>query len=1276
MVRKVKKCKTTQKPHWLRVLKTQEHPKIKELVDLEDNECELPEWSNDETQNQFWSEVDANFKFHLNNIFPPENAAGGDEPNDGTENGGDSASREKLEADAQQFISATADAIREEVLRYEEPVVSNHMIHLVTVMQGLLGNNVIKQQVRIHITDLMNVWCQKKLIMNESVSLCALLFLLKKSVEPTALKADVHRVFQFREALRFSFSSGEPNPVIMKLLLELPRKPIYLECKEGRAFIALSMSLDPGITEDIHEVIKKALETCKTTDAQSYGAIYCQAWQTSPQPVKEVIERKFKNYMHHFFMFQRKGLALSELGANVFQIAKTFHAQRTNLAVKKMLSGIYSTLLWMFLEDGSNNNRCNAAQVLFDAYPMDKPGAGREENTLFLGEQHRVMTNLLTDRCHLIRIIAVRQICGIMAEYWVVIPRDILKDWIKIIVEQLANDAADIEVRRSVYRSIPKLFANVNAEEYLKDVLPRLGNNFHDVNQNVRLAFAEMLIAMKKSTTMKFWDVVPIEHIVVRLELESQFVGSKLVDLIFDSFLAPHFPPDSILRRLSQLIVMNRNSARKFFLFSECRLNASRAIELMLMILAKMYTHVKTMLQQKRRSSSNTALSILQENNPKQKNKKSKKKKKKLFCGKENVSLDTTSDREDTEDETVTEEEKNKDIYLQLDPSNPHVSQGFIDIVCTLWTVHSHTYLKPEHAAHLKNLHDLCASCVPLFLRYFKDNAIFGSVLYLCSLVPLQVLKPVSTIEGMLLSQIKKMTLSDKQDNITMRVHPLCMWGRGTDILEIAQDWMNEAFRIENLNSSVMEGGNRRRRIVNFEKTHEAKPRMGLRLLAAVLDQPVTKTKVIERNYEQLMEFWLFMSKIKALVDSRMMSGEPFDHPLLSDEFLQECFKQYILLIPTLDVKDCTSENKINSREEFKFIFRWSTECLIRAVPEEIPSDPHRSSNVGANPFSRQPLPIIMVKDILEVAANMVAIGHIDEIFSCEAGRFCLAMLRTGCKMMFVRSVTRYLSVFMVYLKHYHKQDKLNLFRSVTITIVMEILNTFAEVRYDLNTVQRLLENVTEVKGFLSSVLSAWKLYGKSSSKFVHRLARSFVVNIIKIMKHEISVLQLVDSVKKVQDLPCLACMLVLLVQSSDQFDYVFLEELKIYFDSEDFLKDPLLLVSGFSLLHLLAHSPGKFKKPDLTPVLEAAQAAFSKYEEHVKEHNITTEFIDTANTSAKLNVMAELKALKKATRTQLLGNDALELWEVDELVRQQLQCEEEEEEEEEAVVEEEEEAV
>lgn len=74
-----------------------------------------------------------------------------------------------------------------------------------------------------------------------------------------------------------------------------------------------------------------------------------------------------------------------------------------------------------------------------------------------------------------------------------------------------AADTASAEVRRTVWRGLQSFLSSEPAFAYLQQILPNLRDYIHDVNQSVRTAFIQLLIALrdKRDPGFKFTSVVP-----------------------------------------------------------------------------------------------------------------------------------------------------------------------------------------------------------------------------------------------------------------------------------------------------------------------------------------------------------------------------------------------------------------------------------------------------------------------------------------------------------------------------------------------------------------------------------------------------------------------------------------------------------------------------------------------------------------------------------------------------------------------------------------------
>ncbi len=89
-------------------------------------------------------------------------------------------------------------------------------------------------------------------------------------------------------------------------------------------------------------------------------------------------------------------------------------------------------------------------------------------------------------------------------------------------------------------------------------MLPQLSLLIHDSAERVRSAFVDLLCEIKNIKTIRFFDVVPVEHLLARLEL-GKFSPISLISSCFSSVLIsiPVFPidPESVGKKLTKLLL-------------------------------------------------------------------------------------------------------------------------------------------------------------------------------------------------------------------------------------------------------------------------------------------------------------------------------------------------------------------------------------------------------------------------------------------------------------------------------------------------------------------------------------------------------------------------------------------------------------------------------------------------------------------------------------------------------------------------------------------------
>ena len=142
------------------------------------------------------------------------------------------------------------------------------------------------------------------------------------------------------------------------------------------------------------------------------------------------------------------------------------------------------------------------------------------------------------------------------------------------IVAVHASDASSPAVRAAAVDAVAILLGEGRTHAVLRPLLPSIGNLIHDRSDKVRLAVANMLLLVKKTRGMKYYHVVPANHLLARLADEGRGrndpsgpVARALSDLLGNSF----FPTGSditmmdIVNRTMRLLTDSPRAAAVFY---------------------------------------------------------------------------------------------------------------------------------------------------------------------------------------------------------------------------------------------------------------------------------------------------------------------------------------------------------------------------------------------------------------------------------------------------------------------------------------------------------------------------------------------------------------------------------------------------------------------------------------------------------------------------------------------------------------------------------------
>uniref|UniRef100_A0A1I7XKL7 Condensin complex subunit 1 n=1 Tax=Heterorhabditis bacteriophora TaxID=37862 RepID=A0A1I7XKL7_HETBA len=229
---------------------------------------------------------------------------------------------------------------------------------------------------------------------------------------------------------------------------------------------------------------------------------------------------------------------------------------------KAKYDGMLIGLLCFNVQAHNDKIRYAASSILLSFYPLiDDDEFKRVE---CLEKQHKVLENMLKDDCVMIRTEASKKILRILSLFWTYIPKQFIKNYLTYIIDKLARDNV-VGIRLAGIRYLLPVPSCLNASEH---ALKCIGlNGINDKNERVRIAAFQMLRALKGHRYIRFFDVVSMDDILARLEIEpSESVRKEIVPLIFKSFFPDrdHVDQNERMRRASFLVKQGRICALTF----------------------------------------------------------------------------------------------------------------------------------------------------------------------------------------------------------------------------------------------------------------------------------------------------------------------------------------------------------------------------------------------------------------------------------------------------------------------------------------------------------------------------------------------------------------------------------------------------------------------------------------------------------------------------------------------------------------------------------------
>merc|ERR1719234_2989288 len=485
-----------------------------------------------------------------------------------------------------------------------------------------------------------------------------------------------------------------------------------------------------------------------------------------------------------------------------------------------MITRLLEPILWRHLKVPNEVVRLNACDILLAAYPLDVTSLPSiQERDASMAKQNQAMHDLLTDSSATVRAGAVTGICSILADLWLLIPSPVINSLVKLVVKQLACDSTSARVRQAAVQGAKRLLSTPNSHVYLTKVLPRLADRLHDSSEAVRAAMLDLLLAVKGVRSINYWDVVSLDSLLARLEVDKPFIRRRIVKLLRNSFCPANVDDEKLLQRCIHLVSTSRPASRRFY--QDANLTLEDAARLILAVLSSVKQWVKNLPEDevigKTPSTGGGG-------------------RRKLYNSMVDDTISTTASSASSlvPDVMATSEDQdvegNDDEEPEHPYANPEVVWGVLDVVCVLWTRHNVEMSKDENIEMRSTLEKKAGKCLMVLFRHFRASPASGTIVYLASFLPDRLVAPLASYS---MAKVR-----GGEEYWQGCADSLCNWRRGGELLEVVLESLKAG-----LSQARVPSGTETNKGVRFQsKGVEEEIRLGVRLLAYLVSHNINRT--------------------------------------------------------------------------------------------------------------------------------------------------------------------------------------------------------------------------------------------------------------------------------------------------------------------------------------------------------------------------------------------------------------------------------------------------
>ncbi|XP_047468788.1 condensin-2 complex subunit G2-like isoform X2 [Penaeus chinensis] len=1063
-------------------------------------------------------------------------------------------------------------------LEGQENFIPDKLLEVAVLLHGMVM--VFEGAVQDGIVALCEMWWKQQLDEREHVIINILPIVLDAASSKNARRKEVQILWTLRDALQLIPLSDPECNLLVEKLIACSTNTLFISCDEGIKWLSELFSRESMIIP-MHRGIKTVLPICTRAQSSKYAEVYFRTWKNSQGTVKQMLEEEcIQDLMYAAVHVDPMA---GRLSANLHHFLHHFHRHKKHHTVGTMVYTLYDPFMWRSLKAANGFVRMNATGLLCDAFPLLDNTMTQEEREGLLEKQYHTMITLLTDPCHLVRITAIKGVTKILASYWLMIPSNIIKTVFQKLLSDLLYDASSAEVRTQVLKGIILILDSNDAVPFLKEILPRIGDAFDDINGNVRSTFVKMMLKVKSLKIIRYWDIVPMNHILHRLEEDTPVMCKLITQLLLNTFHPIQREDQELLHRTLALLEENRAAARRFYQYTSRKLDLPSNVHFMLLILRCLRNYLLNQQAQEGQQESdheNSNTSHEERTNPSVESQKNLK-----------LGLGVAPDNKENRD--LSDDEQNADDSASpLD--NPAVIGGLFDTIVIIWTTNAHRLAQPENEKYIEAIRTRVSKSMPLFFKAFKENdEVSQTLLYLSSFLPKAL---VPTIVSHCMSRLRGLKQDqDKEESYVTYINALCNWNRVDDILELATEWLNEGFSAGVTTSSKER--RKSRKGVRFQEALSPQPLLALRLVGHILQHPLNKLAALGRNRHLLVQMSENMAEVKGLLGDRLNQTEELS-ALCSDRFLCECWAQYLSLVAVLHNppqiaeeprekrrgarcdKEIPADDVYDGTATVLTCIDWCRRVLIPTLGEE--QSGKRKIRAGDD---APVLAVSALSDLVTCITNLLIVGAGDPSFAYKACGFAEELLKTDASDKFWQKSLDLAQEAYKFLEVYGSpSDDLEEFGGVS---PEQLINTCLSSVSDFCKQQEKLPQDGDLANMLALVLTS---FGDSSNSCVMKY---LVSSVIDHLSWHIDKVKGVDTdVNSVKEVGGFVALTVGVCQSRAKLSAAFMTSfMKLNSSAQDIMS---LLASAY-LLKILIRDSGKISPSSLKKAVAGVDAVMSR---------------------------------------------------------------------------------